>query len=764
MIGTTLGRYRILEPIGRGGMGQVFLAEDPVLTRRLAVKVLPPEFTHDLLRRERLLHEARAASALNHPNIIVVHDLGESEGVLFIAMEVVDGPTLRGWAREKPRDPAEILGLMRQATAALQVAHTAGLVHRDLKPENMLVRKDGLLKILDFGLARSITPAEGRTATMPGTVMGTAPYMSPEQVLGKPAGPASDVFSLGTILYELLTGHHPFAAESSVETMHRILHDTPESPSRLNRALNADFDFVLAKALSKDPTRRHASMRDLDVDLETLECGCGPAAKPASFGPGAPAGPRAIAVLPFKNIGGSPELNFLGVGLADAVITRLSSSPDLVVRATSSITIYENQPVDPRRVGQELEVSAILDASYQKAGDRFRATARLIETPSGRAIWAGKVDLRYDDIFEVQDQVAQGIADALTARISRPTAADGGSASGDYKPSPEAFELVMRGLEALRSANREGNLQAIREFQRAVLLEPGYARAWASLGSIMHSMIDGGFDSDPTWYVKAQGAIERARALDPEDGLAIFATAKLHLVFGRKREAYADLLTARRRMPNNPDVYHYIAYLFRLCNMLDEAVEAEQVALDLDPLLPWWYWGMIRIHLLRGDRAAVESWFERVEVRFPRHPRLLELRGEALIEEGRFEEAARHFETKAQETDAPGAGLFDRVLARFRIGDEVGARAKLHQIEAYAGVDMDFAAKAAAMWAQFGDRDKAFEFLDRAVALGNDTLARFESPLLFAPLHGDPRWGPFLEAMRGRVAEYRREFRWPLPD
>ena len=757
-----MGRYRILEPIGQGGMGQVFLAEDPILNRRLAVKVLPPEFTHDLLRRERLLHEARAASALNHPNIIVVHDLGESEGALFIAMEVVDGPTLRGWAREKPRGPAEILRLMRQATAALGVAHSAGLVHRDLKPENLLVRKDGLLKILDFGLARSITPAEGRTATMPGTVMGTAPYMSPEQVLGKPAGPASDVFSLGTILYELLTGCHPFAAESSVETMHRILHDTPEPVSRLNHVLTTDFDFVLAKALSKDPDRRHGSMRDLDVDLETLECGCGPAATPATTG--GPAGPRAIAVLPFKNIGGSPELNFLGVGLADAVITRLSSSPDLIVRATSSITHYENQPVDPRRVGQELEVSAILDASYQKAGDRFRATARLVETPSGRAIWAGKVDLRYDDIFEVQDQVAQGIADALTARISRPApAAADGSAAGEYKPSPEAFELVLRGLETLRSASREGNLQAIREFQRAVLLEPGYARAWASLGSIMHSMIDGSFDSDPSWYVKAQGAIERARALDPEDGIAIFATAKLHLVFGRKRQAHADFLEARRRMPNSPDVYHYLAYLFRLCNMLDEAVEAEQMAQDLDPLLPWWSWGMIRIHMLRGDWTAVESWFERLHARFPGHPRLLELQGEALVAQGQFEEAARRLETQV-ESEVTGTGLFDRALARLMLGDVEGARAALPRIEAYGRVDMDFADRAASLWAHLGDRDKAFEFLDRAVALGNDTLARFENPLFFGPLHSDPRWEPFLEAMRGRVAGYRREFHWPLED
>jgi serine/threonine-protein kinase len=764
MIGTTMGRYRILEPIGQGGMGRVFLAEDPVLSRRLAVKVLPSEFTHDPLRRERLLHEARAASALNHPNIIVVHDLGESEGALFVAMEVVDGPTLRGWAAERARDPVEILHLRRPATAALAVAHNAGLVHRDLKPENMLVRKDGLLKILDFGLARSITPAEGRTATMPGTVMGTAPYMSPEQVLGKPAGPASDVFSLGTVLYELLTGRHPFAADSSVETMHRILHDTPDPPSRVNARLTSDFDFVLAKALSKDPQRRHGSMRDLDVDLETLECGCGPAATPA--GDSATAGPRAIAVLPFKNIGGNPDLNFLGVGLADAVITRLSTSPDLIVRATSSIAPYENQPVDPRRVGQELGVTAILDASYQKVGDRFRATARLTETPGGRAIWAGKVDLRYADIFEVQDQVAQGIADALTARISSPPSGvePDGRAAREYKPSPEAFELVLKGLETIRSANRDGVLGAIQNFQRAVLLEPGYARAWAALGSTMHSMIDGGFDSDPTWYVKAQAAIDRAHALDPGDAIAIFGTAKLHLVFGRKREAYTEFLEAKRRMPNSPDVYHYFSYLFRLCNMLDEGIEAEQAAQDLDPLSPWWSWGMIRMHLLRRDLAMAESWVTRLGARFPGHPRFVELEGELLVQQGRFEEAAVLFEERAQGVEVTAIGRFDRALVKLKLGDESGARAVLPELEAYGRVDMDFASSAASLWGHLGDPDKAFEFVDRAVALGNDTLARFENPYLFGPLQSDPRWAPFVEAMRARVEGYRRELRWPLPD
>lgn len=764
MIGTALGRYRILEPLGQGGMGRVFLAEDPSLHRRLAIKVLPPEFTHDPERRERLLHEARAASALNHPNIIVVHDLGESDGTLFVAMELVDGETLREWARAKPRTPLVVLQVMRQAMAALQVAHAAGLVHRDLKPENMLVRRDGLLKILDFGLARSLSPDEGKTVTTPGTVMGTAPYMSPEQVLGQPAGPASDLFSIGTILYELLTGKHPFAADSTVETMHRILHESPEPPSRVNRALTSDFDFVLAKALTKDPQRRHASARDFDVDLETLECGCGAEANTATAGAGKETkGPRAIAVLPFKNIGGNPDLNYLGVGLADAVITRLMDSPDLVVRSTGSIAVYENQAVEPRRVGQELEVTAVLDASFQRAGERFRATARLVETPSGRALWAGKVDLGFDDIFEVQDQVAKGIAEALMARLSQ-GGAPGVASAGPRKftPSPEAYELFLRGMEAHREATHEGILKAIREFQRAVMIEPGYARAWATLGSAYHSMVDSSFESDPVWYAKAAEAIEHARAIDPEDPQVSFATGALHLVYGRRREAYRDFLATRRKTPNNSILYHYFAYLFRLCNMLDEAVQAEWKGVELDPHVPWSQMGVARLYTLRGEFDLAEKQLEHLRPKFP--ALVDEMMGELLLARGCFGEARAHFERLGDDGLHGRSALLDRALAYLKTGDREKALLNRAPLEQSAAVDMDFAADAASLAGYLGEFDQAFRHLERAVELGNDTAAHYENPIFFGPLQADPRWKPFIDGVHRRMAEHRREFRWPLPD
>jgi TolB-like protein/tetratricopeptide (TPR) repeat protein len=757
VIGRHLGRYRVLEPLGRGGMGQVFLAEDPALGRRVAIKVLPSEFAADPERRARLLHEARAASALNHPNILTVHDLGEEEGILYIATEVVDGDTVRAWATAEPRTPRDVLAVMRQAAKALAQAHAAGLVHRDIKPENLMVRGDGLVKVLDFGLARSVTPGrlDAMTATMPGVLVGTAAYMSPEQVLARPAGPPSDVFSLATVLYELLTRRHPFAAASSVETMHRILHDAPEPVTRLNPALSPDFDFVLAKALTKDPERRHQTARDFEIDLETLECGCGapaPGSEAAAAGHG---GPRAIAVLPFKNVGGDQELDYLGIGLADAVITSLAGSPDLIVRATSSISRYANLPVDPRHVGQELDVTAVLDASFQRLGDRFRATARLVETPGGRALWTGKVDVRFDDIFEVQDRVAQGIVEALTARLGS------GKPGAAFTPSPEAFALLMRAQEAARTGTSDGHRRAIEMLEEAVRVEPRYPQAWASLGSFYHSMVDGGFDSDPKWYQMSEEALKHALGLDPGEARARFALGTLHLVRGRKREAYRSFTDSLSRLPNLWNVYHYFSYLFRLCDMLDEALAANRRAREVEPTAPWPQWSLVRINVLRGDPRAARTELDRLSARFASHPRYSSMMLHLLRAEGRYAEAVEFAAEREAAMERTGYTEFDRAFSLIQIGKREAAAPYVARCDEGGESDMDEAALAAILHAHLGEADQAFRFLERARELGNDILSLYADPLLFGPLHSDSRWEPFLNGVRERVARWKREFRWP---
>lgn len=758
MIGRTLGRYRILKPLGQGGMGRIFLAEDPALGRHLAIKVLPEDRVSDPLRKERLLKEARAASALNHPNIITVLDVGDTDGTLFVAMELIEGETLRQWSAAS-RSPNEILHVMRQVVRALGQAHAAGVVHRDLKPENMMVRSDGLVKVLDFGLARSVTPEEfGNTATQPGTVLGTTPYMSPEQVLGQPAGPKSDIFSTGVILYELLAGKHPFAAATAVDTMHRILHETPESPSRVNPALSPAFDLVLARAMAKEPDRRHSTARDLDLDLEQLERAFAPGAKRQERN--APLGPRTVAVLPFKNIGGDPELSYLGVGLADAVITQLATSPDVIVRSTSSIVRYQDQPLDPRRVGEELEASAVLDASFQRMAGRFRATARLMETETGRSLWAGKVDVRLDDLFEVQDQVAHGIAEGLATRLSaRGTSAP---AAREFAPSPEAYNHYIRGVNAFRVFTDSSLQAAMGELERAVELEPGYAQAWVSLAEVYQSVVDGGFRADLVWYDKADAALARARAVDPAHPQLAFIEGVLHLVRGRKREAYQGFVRALDHMPNSPQLYHYIAYLFRLCDLFDEAYAAEHKAFELDPNVIWVYAGLCRIETFRGGADAGIVWLNRARERLGSSGRLDYHELRSLSVEGRTEEM-RAFASRFRsyrETGDKGFWEFGPTLWLMAGFPEEAERIEGAARE-YSLVDMDAAEEFAAYLALRGDKDGAFEFLERAVRLGNDCLTVYERTPLFRPLQDDPRWKPFLQGVRERVAAFRGEFAWP---
>lgn len=760
MIGTSLGRYRILEPIGEGGMGRVFLAEDPSLGRRLALKVLPAELTNDPDRRERLLHEARAASALNHPNILVVHDLGESSGVLFIAMELIDGTTLREWWRTTRPSPHEILKMLRQATAALQAAHSAGLVHRDLKPENIMVRRDGLLKILDFGLARSLAPAAAdRTATLPGTLVGTAAYMSPEQVLGQPAGPGSDLFSLGTIGYEMLAGRHPFGSDSALEIMHRILHEAPDPPSQVNSALTGDYDFVLLKALAKDPGRRHGSAHDLDVDLETLECGCGLVPSSRETTRTETDAPRAIAVLPFRNIGGDPALRYLGVGLADAVITQLSTSPDLIVRATSTVARYEDQPVDPRRLGSELDVSAVLDASFQRAGDRFRATARLVETPGGRAIWAGKVDAKFDDMFDVQDQVASSIAEALTARLTR-TAGFGSGPGQRRAPSPAAYEHFLRGIGRFREATGEGFLRAIEEMEAAVRLSPDFAQAWAYLGDAYHALVDGGFRDDPAWYDKADAALERARSIDPEDAYVRHLAGVMHVVRGRKSEAYVELVEAHRRAPQLWVIHHYFAYLYRLCDLTDWSLAADRHSIEIEPNLPWSYGMMSRVHASRGEFEEARDILDQASRRAPQYRIAADGQALILVHEGRFDEVVERHRS-GDYGDHTGSALGSVALAYAAAGRRDEGQPFVEQHQRLAGLDMDAAAYHAAILGHRGDLEGAFHCLRRATELGNDSLSVYENAHIFGPLHRDARWRPFIQGVQDRVRRWRQEMSWP---
>jgi serine/threonine-protein kinase len=466
MVGKTILHYRILKEIGKGGMGVVYKAEDTKLHRTVAIKALSAELVGDEKARSRFLREARAASAIDHPNICTVYEVNETEDVLFV-MQYIDGKTLKKFIGAVALLD-QSLEFALEIADALAEAHRRNVIHRDIKSSNIMLNERNQLKILDFGLAKLVTPTSGTSGghqtaelTALGTPFGTASYMSPEQARGERADARSDIFSLGVVMYEMIAGRLPFKGKSSVDVMHGVMHDEPPSldgaPPRLQQ--------IVSKALAKNPSARYQSTEVLLEDLRALvrshyaQSGVVPADKSASFraskqpqktgsllgrisswasrtlsgsqpreesdSAGSSATPdvtpsmwqshdkKAIAILPFKNLSGAPENDFYGFSLADSVITELAQLHDLVVRPSSYVAQYQKKVVDPRAIGIQLAVDAVLIGGYLRAGDRFRLTPQLVDTASGEIVWSEKIDVESKDIITVQDTISQQIVEGL---------------------------------------------------------------------------------------------------------------------------------------------------------------------------------------------------------------------------------------------------------------------------------------------------------------------------------------------------------------
>jgi tetratricopeptide (TPR) repeat protein len=378
------------------------------------------------------------------------------------------------------------------------------------------------------------------------------------------------------------------------------------------------------------------------------------------------------------------------------------------------------------------------------------------------------VDLDFADIFAVQDEVAHGIATALTARLAPDAVAaegmvnDAGPVAPKFTPTAEAFELSMRAQEAVRAGTRAGLERAIELCSRAVEIEPGYADAWAQLAFSYHGLSDGGFDPDPVWYDRAETAAKRALEIDPDHSAALFVVAALHVVRGRKLEAFDMLVRSHRRAPNQPMVVHYIGYVLRLSNLFDDAIRADLQGVELDPSATWMYWSILRMYFESGRADEAEAWWERTSTRFIHHPRTREYSLVRMFWQGRYEELLAESRRVPDEKETGFGPTFLQGMALVHLGRAGEARALTPRMDRGAWNDMDFASYAAALHGHLGNADEAFRFLARAVELGNDMLVQYENPAYFAPLFDDPRWEPFVAGVRGRVAVYRQNMRWPL--
>lgn len=628
--GQTLGRYRLIKRLGTGGMGDVFLAEDLTLHRKAAVKLLPRKFTRDADRLRRFEQEARAASGLNHPNIITIHEVGHSDGTHFIAAEYVDGQTLNEKTHNGRLPFDQVLEIGSQAAGALAAAHAAGIVHRDIKPANIMVRRDGYIKVLDFGLAKLANGgAPQLDITEPGRVMGTVNYMSPEQALGKPLDQRSDIFSLGVVLYEIATGSRLFAANSEAATYDRILNGEPPPLRESDPTLPQEFELVLRRALEKDPERRYQIAADLRADLKRLASGneqteaaklafarnraqstsrrvrlaalaallfvlvagvffAGHQTAPMGAAPSPDQIPRkSVAVLPFENLGGDAENAAFTVGMQEQVLNDLAKVSELKVISRASAMQYQaGGSRNVREIGQQLRVAYVLEGSVGRVGEKVRVSARLRDAARDRQVWADTYERKQADVFAIQSDIAQAIARQL-----RTTLSPAEKVEIERQPTRDvsAFTLYTRGKalmdEARSGTDTEDSYFAGTELlEQAVARDPSFLVALCELAQAHALVFVSGIDNKPARYAAAEAAVAAARRLSPNSGATHLAAAHVLYAGLRYEEASAELELARRVLPNDPRIIEMGAYIHRRQGHWTESTSQFERALEFDPL------------------------------------------------------------------------------------------------------------------------------------------------------------------------------------
>jgi serine/threonine-protein kinase len=802
MVGKTLRNYRITDKLGVGGQGAVYKAIDSKLGRPVVIKVIPPELSAKEANLKRFEREARLASSLDHPNICTIFDLDEVDGVHFIAMQFVEGKNVRQLVAGRPLELKTALLIGLQVADALVAAHSRGIIHRDIKSGNVMVSASGQVKVLDFGLAKLLDDTEAATAgihrtelTEIGVPYGTATYAAPEQARGDRVDKRADIFSLGVLLYEMLTGTWPFRGKTTIDVRHAVLHDPPRPIAELrSSAIPPRLQYIVDKALEKEPKDRFQNMDDFRNELrqvlQELDSGVtgfqsvtpepprhlsganpvsravrwfksitrteSPTSAPnitpsksgiheTPFTTVTDQEKKSLAILCFRNLSNDPAATFYEFSLADAVITELARVRSLVVRPSSVIARYQGQQRDPREIGKELDVDAVLTAGFIHAGERFRVTAQLIDVATGELLWSDRIDSAASDIIVLQDTIAQRIVEGLSVELSPHEQVGTGKAS---TRNPAAYEQYLRGRDLFarfifRTLSEEDCDSAIEHFERAIQLDPNFALAHDGLGACHVNRVFKGFGGSED-YERAEAAFTKALSIDPTICEARMLMVFVYLWRGQKQKARDEVERTRREAPNEPVVHFVKALLHRLDGEYGRALRSYDRLVRLDPAA----------HVVASySRALVHMYMGHFDETFrelntsgdPDNALVRTFRALALYYTGQTDQAAELMqEVVEQHPNMHGIRPFMAMFLSAQ-GKHDEALAQLTpDVKRNGEVDADISYSIGSVYALEGLHGDAFEWLERSISLGNANRPCFENDPNLVSLREDPRFAELM--------------------
>jgi serine/threonine protein kinase/Tfp pilus assembly protein PilF len=728
---TMVGHYRIVEKIGAGGMGEVYLAEDTQLDRKVALKFLPPHLCQDKDCRKRFKREAQAAARLSHPNIVTIHEVGDYQGKPFFVMEHVRGCSLREFSADKELSIEQIIELSVQICDGLQAAHEKGITHRDIKPSNILIDSYGRAKIVDFGLA-SVVGKNQLTKT--GSTLGTIGYMSPEQVQGIQADHRSDLFSLGVVLYELMTQRNPFERDTEAGTIKAVSDDTPQPLARYRADVPDGIQTIIDRALEKQVETRYQTAADMLSDLKRLKRDTSKVTPSVSEQP-------SIAVLPFTNLSADPEQEYFCDGMAEELINALTHVEGLRVVARTSCFAFKGKQTDIREIGRKLNVDNVLEGSVRKAGNRIRITGQLIKVSDGYHLWSEKYDRELEDVFAIQDEISLAIVDNLKIKLLKE---EKSRVIKRHAEGADSYQIYLMGRWFLEKRTAKGLLKAIDCFQSAIEKNPDYALAYAGLADVYHMLPQYSRKSHKELFPKAKEAVLKALNLDENLAEAHISLAMIKI--DHEWDWKGGLQACERAVelnPGNANIHHWYGLVLAQLARFEESEREFIRAVELDPFSTVINRNLGSFYYYSGQYDLAVTQLQKAIEMDESHPYTHVFLGFTLFQQSKYEEALVELQKEKEISGSYYLGADSVIGACYaKMGDENRAREVLDNLLQRIKHESinDQYTHVAHLYIFLGEIDKGFELLEKAYLEREIWLNYLKIIPLYKEYSKDPRY------------------------